>query len=97
LLGPTDPTDGKPGLRIETAASVMAADMMAQHLKTFKNVIQNDRHTNGAVIAAYIEGLACVVALTVAGRHGGYWEVMASVDERLRDEVDKILKLMKAI
>lgn len=90
-----DPTDGKPGLRIETAASVMAADMMAKHLATFKHVIQKDRHSGAAVVAAYIEGLACVVALTIAGKHGSYWEVLAATEQRLRDEVDKLLKLMR--
>lgn len=95
-MTPRDPTDGKPGLRIETAAGVLAVDMIANHIAQFQFVIRKDRHASGAAVAAYIEGLACVVALTIAGKHGSYWEVMSATEQRLREEVDKVLTKLRA-
>lgn len=89
----TDPTDGKPGLRLETAAGVLATDMMAKHIAAFQFVIKKDRHASQTTVAAYIEGLAAVVALTVAGGHGSRDEVVNATVDRLREEVDRVLSL----
>lgn len=91
----TDPGDGKPGLRIETAAGITAIDMMAKHIAAFQFVIKKDRLAAQTTTAAYIEGLAAVLALTIAGRHGSYWEVMSLSEQRLREEVDKVLTKLR--
>lgn len=89
-------TDGKPGLRIETAAGVMAVDMIAQHVRTFQFAIKSDRLASAATVAAYIEGLAAVVGLTIAGRHGSKEDVLNATMVRLREETDKVLRKLKA-
>ena len=63
---PTDP-DGKPGLRIETAASYLARDMIATHLKQFKLALLTDRAAATKTVAAYTDGLAGAMAFAVAG------------------------------
>lgn len=91
----TDPTDGKPGLRIETAASVTARDMITKHLQMFGPAVMSDRHTARQTTAAYTDGLAGAVALTIAGRHGSKEDVLNATIKSLRDAVDRDLKHLK--
>lgn len=88
-------TDGKPGLRIETAASVTARDMISQHLGAFALSIRRDRMANSATAAAYIDGLAGVVALTIAGKHGSRTEVVEATIASLRNAIDRDLRHLK--
>lgn len=88
-------TDGKPGLRIETAASVTARDMIAKHIHAFKFAIKTDRGAGQTTTAAYVEGLAGVMALVIAGGHGSRDEVVAMVCERLGAEVNKVLQALR--
>ena len=83
----TDPTDGKIGLRIESAASVTARDMITQHLTVFGHVIRHDRAANKSTVAAYIDGLAGVVAYTVMGGHGSPDDVTEAVITKLREAI----------
>lgn len=87
--------DGKPGLRIESAASVLARDMITKHIGTFAHVIRQDRVANQSTIAAYIDGLAAVVALTIAGGHGSRPDVIAATTLKLMDAVDRDLKHLR--
>lgn len=85
----------KPGLSIEVAAGVTARDLIAQHFRAFYLVMKTDRAAGKAAVAAYIDGLAGAMALTIAGGHGSYWEVMAATEAKLREAVDRDLKHLK--
>jgi hypothetical protein len=52
----TDPIDGKLGLRIESAASVILRDTIKKHMQTFSHVVRSDRAASASVVAAYIDG-----------------------------------------
>lgn len=88
-------TDGKPGLRIESAASITARDMITRHLQTFAHVIRGDRAANQSTMGVYIAGLAGVVALTVAGGHGSKSDVVDAAVKALRDAIDRDLKHLR--
>lgn len=84
------------GMRIEAAASVTARDMITQHLAAFALPIRRDRHASKTTVAAYVDGLAGVVALTIAGRHGSHNEVIEATVKALRDAIARDLKHLKA-
>lgn len=88
-------TDGKPGLRIESAASITARDMIAKHIGQFQYAIRGDHAANRATVAAYLDGLAAVLALTIAGKHGSREEVIEANVKQLREAVDRDLKHLR--
>lgn len=77
--------NNKLGMSLETAASVLARDMITQHLAQFHRVIRTDRLANASTAAAYIDGLAGVVALTVRGGYGSEQGVTDAVITKLRE------------
>jgi hypothetical protein len=81
----------KPGLNIESAASVTARDMISKHLHTFAHVVQTDRVASQSTVAAYIDGLAGVVALTIAGGQGSREDVILATMEKLREAINRDL------
>lgn len=83
--------DGKPGLRIESAASVTLRDSILKHMAVFAHVIRRDRAANASVVAAYVDGLAGATALTIAGGHGPRTEVIDAVIKSLRQAIDRDL------
>jgi site-specific recombinase XerC len=89
-----DMSGGNPGLKIESAAGVTARDMMQKHLSNFAYVIRTDRFASRSTVAAYVDGLAGAVALTVAGGHGDRSEVIEATIKTLRESVDRDLKHM---
>lgn len=91
----TDPTDGRPGLRIESAASVVLRDTILRHMQIFGHVIQHDRATNKAVLAAYIDGMAGAIALTVGGGFGGSEDIINATVAKLREAVARDLHHLK--
>ena len=88
---PTDP-DGQPGLRIETASSILAQQLIQQHLGQFAHVIRTDRAANQSTAAEYINGLAGVLALTIAGRHASKEEVLDATIAKLCECVNRDLR-----
>jgi hypothetical protein len=88
-------TDGKPGLRIESAASVTARDMITKHIGVFMHVIRGDRAAGPSTAAAYVDGLAGVVALMIAGRHGSQEEVTEVTILQLRDAIKRDLQHLR--
>lgn len=85
-------SDGKPGLRIESAASVTARDMITKHVGVFAHVIRTDRAASQSTASAYIDGLAGVVALTIAGGQGSRADVIAAVTTKLIAAIDRDLR-----
>jgi hypothetical protein len=88
---PTDPVDGKPGLRIETAASYVLRDFIRQHMAQYGIAIRRDRLANAGVVAAYIDALAGAIALTIAGGHGSRDEVMNALGPKITEAIDRDL------
>lgn len=88
----TDPTDGLPGLRIETAASILARNFVQDHMAQFGLVIRRDRAANRSMSAVYLDALAGIAALTIAGGHGSREEVLQAIGAKLRECVDRDLQ-----
>lgn len=82
------------GLRIESAASVVARDMIEKHMHAFAHVVRTDRAASASTVAAYIDGLAAVVALTVAGGHGSREDVIEATIFKLRDCITRDLHML---
>lgn len=85
-------TDGKPGLRIETAASVILRDFIQDHADKFTLVVGTDRAASQAVVAAYIDGLSMAMAATIIGGLGSYDDVVQSTVRFLRDALERDLR-----
>jgi site-specific recombinase XerC len=81
----------EPGLSIESAASVTARHAITQHLTSFHRVIRTDRAASQSTVAAYVDGLAGVVALTIAGGHGSREDVIEATIKLLREAIDRDL------
>jgi len=91
----TDPTDGKPGLRIESAASVILRDTIGQHAQIFAHVMLSDTIASRSVIAAYVDGLAGAMALAIAGGRGSREEVLSSTISSLQNAVERDLRHLR--
>lgn len=83
------------GLKIEVAASIVARDLITKHLQQFSYVIRKDRHTGREVVAAYVDGLAGAVALTVAGGQGSKDEIVMATINAFCNAVERDLKHLK--
>lgn len=81
-----------PGLRIESAASVVLRDSIVKHMHVFGDVIKRDRAAGQSVVAAYIDGLAGAIALVIAGGHGSREDVVKSSNVELFKAIDRDLK-----
>lgn len=83
-----------PGLRIESAASVILLDTIKKHMEIFAPVIRADRAANASVVAAYASGLAGAVALTIAGGHGSREDVAEAAIKSFRTALERDLKYL---
>lgn len=83
--------DGKPGLRIESAASVTIRDSIANHLTVFRHVIVSDRAAGQSTAAAYIDGLAGCLSLVIAGGNDRT-EVVETAIKTLREAIERDLR-----
>lgn len=83
------------GLKIETAAGVMLRDEIRRHMAAFSHVIRTNRHTGQDVVAAYIDGLAGAMALTIAGGHGSHGEIVNATLIKLREAVNRDLQHLR--
>lgn len=79
------------GLSIETAAGVTAREMIMQHMAAFAFVIRRDKLASKHAVAAYVDGLAGAIALTIAGRHGSKEDVVNATIAVLREAIDRDL------
>lgn len=86
--------DGKPGLRIESATSVIMRDFFEKYFKTFAPVIRGDRVAGQATVAACIDGLAGATALIIAGGQGSRDEVVEATIRTLRQSIERDLQHM---
>ena len=84
------------GLRIESAASVTAKDMITKHVAVFAHVIRTDRAANTSTVAVYIDGLAAVAALTIAGGFGSKDDITLTIVGKLTEAIERDLKHLGA-
>lgn len=85
-------TDGKPGLRIESAASVTLHDTLQRHMQVFAHALRADKAASTSTVGVYISGLAGAVALAVAGGFGSREEITERTMATLRDAIDRDLR-----
>jgi hypothetical protein len=80
------------GLKIEHAAAVTLRDAISKHMASFAYTIRRGRHCGQSVVAAYVDGLAGAMALTIAGAHGSKEEIVNATLTKLREAVDRDLQ-----
>lgn len=85
-------SDGKPGLRIESAASITLHDTLQKHMGVFAHVIRTDKAASTSTVGVYISGLAGAVALGIAGGLGDRADVIETTIKTLRDAIERDLK-----
>jgi hypothetical protein len=93
----TDPIDGLPGLRIETAASVLLKETITAHMAQFGHVIGRDKAASKSTLSVYVDGLAGAMALTIAGGLCSAHELTNDIDVRLREAVHRDLKYLRKV
>lgn len=82
----------KPGLSIESAASVTLRGAIQEHMRVFSHVLRTDKAGGQSTTAAYIDGLAGAVALVIAGGWGDKSEVTERIIQTLREAIERDLK-----
>lgn len=85
----------KPGMSLETGASVIARDFVGKHFAQFGPAIRSDRIAGQAVVSAYIDALAGAAALVIAGGHGSTEDVINNTIEEFRKAVQRDLLHLK--
>ncbi len=85
------------GMRIETASSVLARDMIQKHLGQFALVMRKDKLASRSTVTEYTNGLAGAVALAIAGGHGSKDDVVEATIKQFREYVDRDLTHLKAM
>ena len=83
------------GLKIQTAAGVMARHWVGQFFSQFGIVIRYDRHAARTVIAAFVDALAGAAAYAIQGRHGTEEEITEATVNQLRDAIKRDLKHLR--
>lgn len=84
----------KPGLSIESAASVVLRDAIVKHMDVFAHVIRFDRVAGRSVHAEYVNGLAGAMALMIAGGQVSRDELIAATAEKLIECMERDLRLL---
>lgn len=79
------------GLKIEHAAGIMARDAIRKYMEHFALVIRTNRRASKDAVAAYVDGLAGTMALTIAGGYGSKDDVVNATIAKLREAVDRDL------
>jgi hypothetical protein len=82
------------GLKIETAAGVTLRDAIRTHMIVFAHTISTSRHCGQDVVAAYIDGLAGVMALAIAGSHASKDDVVNATLAKLREALDRDMQYL---
>lgn len=85
------------GMRIEVAAGVVARDWVLKFFGTFGQSIVAERRSSQVVVAAFVDGLAGSVALSIQGRHGSKAEIIELTVTQFREAVERDLKHLKVL
>jgi hypothetical protein len=82
----------KPGLSIESAASVVLRDAMLKHFHVFSETMRRDHAAGKSVHAEYVNGLAGVIAIMVTGGQGSKVDIINGTVAKLLECVDRDLR-----
>lgn len=82
----------KPGLSIESAASVTIRKTIRDHFRIFSYVIGKDHAAGKSTHAEYVNGLAAVIALMIAGGQGSKDDILNATAAKLRECVERDLQ-----
>lgn len=82
----------KPGLSLESAASVIMRDTVKKHMHTFAHTIKADHACGRAMHAVYIDALAGTIALMVAGGQASKDELIAATATLLVNSLERDLR-----
>jgi len=83
----------KPGLSIESAASVILHKTILDHMHTFSHVIQHDHAAGKSVHAEYVNALAGTMALMIAGGQCSRDDIIAGTATKLIECLERDLRL----
>lgn len=83
------------GLSIEHAAGAVTRDAIRANLAAFALTVRTSRMASRDVVAAYIDGLAGAVSLTIVGRQGYKDDVINATIAKLREAIERDLKFLK--
>lgn len=83
------------GLKIEPAASIIARDMITKYMENFALTIHKHPHVSQSVASVYVDGLAGVMALAIAGGHGSREEVASNTILKLGEALTRDLRELK--
>ena len=70
----------------------MSREWLANFMKAFGHSIRNERASARIATAAFVDGLAGVTALAIAGRHGSKDEIVEAAITQLRESIDRDLQ-----
>lgn len=82
----------KPGLSIESAASVIMRDTVVKHMHTFAHAIKADHACAKSMHAVYVDALAGTIALMIAGGQAGRDELIAATATMLVNSLERDLQ-----
>ena len=84
----------KPGLSIESAASVILHDTILKHMATFSHVIQHDHAAGKSVHAEYVNALAGTIALMIVGGQCSRDDIIAGTATKLIECLERDLRVL---
>jgi hypothetical protein len=84
----------KPGLSIESAASVTLRNTLLDHMRTFNHVIRADRAAGKSVHAEYVNALAGTMALMIAGGQCSRDDIVTGTATKLIECLERDLKML---
>jgi hypothetical protein len=84
----------KPGLSIESAASVILHDAIEKHMHAFSETIMRDRAAGKSVHAEYVNALAGTIALMIVGGQANRDEIIAGTAEKLIECLERDLRML---
>ena len=73
-------------------AEAAGRDWIKNYMKSFAPSIRSERATSRVASALFIDGLAGVLALTIAGRQGSEQQIVDATIASLRDAVKRDLR-----
>ena len=86
----------KPGLSMESAASVIMRDAVVKHMHTFAHVIKADHAAGKSMHAVYVDALAGTIALMIAGGQASKDELIAATATLLVNSLERDLQGLRS-
>lgn len=85
----------RPGMNLETAASIVLRDTIHEYFSQFAFVIRGHRDVATSVISEFRNGMAGSIALAIAGGHASKDDILAAEFAKLKEYVERDLSRLK--